>query len=244
MSETTQFVTRAELADFVRQEARSAVTPPPDIDRRVPWATSGPVGRDSAGYSVLKAAAYALGVAGPDEAKEEIHAHQQLRELYSAYGFVPHCGAASFLVPWATSHLPAFEPRGERLRSELRQKMAAGTDGFDPDEAAWIGDRIGLRRKALGTLISTSGGSMVPPARFGELIDLQRSMEAMSRAGAREVSLPPNGRLSFPKLTGGAVAYWVGEGAAVTESQPSTGNLDLQAKKLGVFVKLNRPQDY
>ena len=31
----------------------------------------------------------------------------------------------------------------------------------------------------------------------------------------------------------------MGEGSSITESQPTTGNLDLQAKKLGVFVKLN-----
>src|SRR5262249_42025358 len=36
-----------------------------------------------------------------------------------------------------------------------------------------------------------------------------------------------------------STAYWVGEGSPITESQPTTGNLDLQAKKLGVFVKLN-----
>jgi HK97 family phage major capsid protein len=51
--------------------------------------------------------------------------------------------------------------------------------------------------------------------------------------------LPPNGRLQFPKLTGGSTAYWVGEANAITESTPATGNLDLQAKKLGVLVKVN-----
>ena len=42
--------------------------------------------------------------------------------------------------------------------------------------------------------------------------------------------------MQFPKLTAASTAYWVGEGSAITESQPTTGNLDLQAKKLGVFV--------
>src|SRR5947199_4822959 len=45
--------------------------------------------------------------------------------------------------------------------------------------------------------------------------------------------------MQFPKLTGGSTAYWVGEATSLTESTPSTGNLDLQAKKLGVFVKIN-----
>ena len=53
------------------------------------------------------------------------------------------------------------------------------------------------------------------------------------------MALPPNGRVQFPKLTAASTAYWVGEGSPITESQPTTGNLDLQAKKLGVLVKLN-----
>ena len=98
----------------------------------------GPVGQDSAGYSVLKAAAFALGYVGPDQAKEEIHAHHQLRDLYAGYGFMPHRGQQSFLVPLASAHLPAFEPQGPRLRDEVRQKMTAQANRFDPDEADWI----------------------------------------------------------------------------------------------------------
>ena len=79
----------------------------------------------------------------------------------------------------------------------------------------------------------------MPLPLLGELIDLQRSLEVFATAGAREVALPPGGRIQFPKLTAASTAYWVGEGLPVTESQPTTGNLDLQAKKLGVLVKLN-----
>ncbi|HVK08991.1 MAG TPA: phage major capsid protein [Gemmataceae bacterium] len=248
-----RFQTRDEVVTFIEEKAQVAVEKAAyqaaqqaqqhqqnnRVERRVPWVTSGPVGRDSEGYSVLKAAAFALGYAGAENAKEEIHVHNQLRDLYQTYGFVPHCGSQSFLVPLSTNHLPAFEPRGARLRDEIRQKMTAHADRFDPDEAAWIGRRLGYRTKALNTLSDLAGGSLVPLPMLGELIDLQRNMEAFAGAGAQEVALPPNGRLQFPKLTGGSTAYWVGEGTAVTESEPTTGNLDLQAKKLGVFVKVN-----
>jgi len=247
MSETAtvqdRFQTRDELVSFIEERAtvavEKAVVNTPRVERRVPWVTSGPVGRDSDGYSVLKAAAFALGYVGPDQAKEELNVHNQLRELYSTYGFVPHCGAQSFLVPLASQHLPAFDGRGARLRDEVRQKMLAQADRFDPDEASWIARRVGLRTKALGTLSDIAGGSLVPLPMMGELIDLQRNMEAFANAGAQEVALPPNGRLQFPKLSGGSTAYWVGEGTSVTESAPTTGNLDLQAKKLGIFVKVN-----
>lgn len=246
MSETMvlndRFQTRQELVEFIEDQTTQAVekaTGRAPIERRVPWVTSGPVGRDSAGYSVLKAAAFALGYVGADQAKEELHVHQQLKELYQTYGFVPHCGHQSFLIPLATDHLPAFEPRGQRLRAEIRQKMLAQHDRFDWDEAQWLGRRTGIHTKALGTTNDLAGGSLVGFPMLGEMIDLQRNMEAFASAGAQEIALPPNGRIQFPKLTGGSTAYWVGEGTSITESDPSTGNLDLNAKKLGIFVKMN-----
>lgn len=240
--QTDRFQSRDEVVSFIEKEAATAVdkaVKAGPVERRVPWATSGPVGRDSEGYSVLKAAAFALGYIGPEQAKEEVHVHQQLRDLYATHGFVPHCGHQSFLVPIATDHLPAFESRGVRLRDEIRQKMTAHQGRFDADEATWIQRKLGLRTKALGTASDLAGGSLVPFPVLGEIIDLQRNLEAFAAAGAQEIALPPNGRLQFPKLTGGSTAYWVGEGAAITESEPTTGNLDLQAKKLGVFVKVN-----
>src|SRR5437764_10365576 len=239
-----RFQSREELVQFIEQQTGAAVEKalggtPLRVERRVPWATSGPVGRDSAGYSVLKAAAFALGYVGPDQAKEQLHVHQQLRELYQGLGFVPHCGHQSFLVPLASAHLPAFEPHGQKLQQEIRAKMTADAGRFDPDEAAWITQKLGLRTKALGTVQDTAGGSLVRFPVLGELIELQRNLEVFAAAGAQEVALPPNGRLQFPKLTGGSTAYWVGEASSITESQPTTGNLDLQAKKLGVLVKVN-----
>ncbi len=235
-----KFQSRDELVTFIEQQAGTAVEKalPARVERRVPWATAGPVGRDSAGYSVLKAAAFALGFVGPEFAKEEIHTHNQLRDLYASYGFLPHHGQQSFLVPLASAHLPAFEPHGCKLRDELRQKMTAQANKFDPDEADWIGRRLGLHRKALGST-AEEGGEFFPSAMLGELIDLQRKLEVFASAGAREIALPPNGRVSFPKLTGASSAYWVGEASAITETAPATGSLELQAKKLGVFVKLN-----
>jgi HK97 family phage major capsid protein len=229
---TEKSSTRDALVEYLERTAGP-------VERRVPWATTGPIGRDSAGYSVLKAAAFALGYLGADQAKEEVQTHQRLRDLYQGYGFVPHCGAQAFLVPLATAHLPAFEPRGQQLKAELRAKMCAGSEQFDLEEARWLARRTGWHTKALGTISDSAGGSLVGFPALGELIELQRNLEAFSSAGAQEIALPPNGRLQFPKQTGGSTAYWVGEAASITESQPATGSLDLQAKKLGVLVKLN-----
>ena len=234
-----EFQSRDEIVQFIEDRATQAVEKAATAlpARRLPWVTAGPVGQDSAGYSVLKAAAFALGYVGPDQAKEEIRTHQQLRDLYAGYGFSPHHGAQSFLVPLASEHVPVFEPAGQKLRSELHQKMTAHAGRFDPDEADWLsrGGRFG--RKSM-TLTSESDGLYRLPV-LGELIDLQRSLEVFAAAGATEVALPPTGRLAFPKVTGSSTAYWVGEASPIAESQPTTGNLELQAKKLGVLVRLS-----
>jgi HK97 family phage major capsid protein len=161
---TDKFQSRDELVHYIEEQAGAAVDKalggtPLRVERRVPWATSGPVGRDSGGYSVLK--------------------------------------------------------------------------------AAWIQERMGLRTKSLGTISDLAGGSLVRFPVLGELIELQRNLEVFAAAGAQEIALPPNGRIQFPKQTGGSTAYWVGEASSVTESQPATGSLDLQAKKLGVLIKVN-----
>src|SRR4051812_31995195 len=157
---TDKFQSRDELVSFIEQQAAHAVEKVPRVERGVPWVTSGPVGHDSAGYSVLKAAAFALGFVGPEQAKEEIHTHHQLRDLYAGYGFLPHHGQQSFLVPLASAHLPVFEPQGMRLRDEVHQKMTAQAKRFDPDEADWIGRKAGFRSKSLGTLSDATGGSL------------------------------------------------------------------------------------
>ncbi len=141
-----KFQSREELVTFIEHETGAALEKAAyaanKVDRRLPWATSGPVGRDSAGYSVLKAAAYALGFVGPEQAKEEIHTHHQLRDLYAGYGFLPHHGHQSFFVPLASAHLPVFEPQGRRLRDEVHQKMTLHAGKYDPDEGDWLGRRL------------------------------------------------------------------------------------------------------
>jgi HK97 family phage major capsid protein len=74
---------------------------------------------------------------------------------------------------------------------------------------------------------------------LGELVDLQRNMEVFPQAGATETVLPPNGRIQYPKLTNATTAYFLGEGQTGTSSTPTTGYLDLVAKKLFVLTYLN-----
>jgi HK97 family phage major capsid protein len=189
--------------------------------------------RDSAGYSILKAIALVKGHIRPAEAKEEYHVHEQLRDLYvGKMGYSSHYGSHAFFAPFSTKHMPWYIDGARELAGEIRQKMFVGADKVDPDEATYI-------RKAMGTVSDLAGGVLQGFPTLGELIDLQRNMEVFARAGASEIALPGNGLMDFPKLSGGSTAYWVGEGAAITASDQTTGDLKLVGKKLAVLTKIN-----
>jgi HK97 family phage major capsid protein len=197
--------------------------------------------RDSDGYSIAKATRYTNGMIGADGAKYEVEVSNKLAAMYKGLGWnwTEAPAARRLLVPFSTALMPRDTSENERTVLELRQKMIAGSDKVDPDEVRWIQKRLGMVTKDLGTVSETAGGVLVGFPTLGELIDLQRIEEAFAQAGATEIALPPNGRIQYPKLTNATTAYWVGEGATITESQPATGYLDLQAKKLAILTDLN-----
>ena len=188
--------------------------------------------RDSQGYSLARAAALALGGVDPRLCKEEQETHDFLQRMYAEKGFTPS-SHRSLLVVADSNYLPVDTAEMRKFKSEHREKAmaAAPQGGVDWDHPGMRN----IRQKALGITTATAGGSFVEGPQLGEMIELQRNFESFSRAGSREMTLPPNGRLQLPKQTGASTAYWVGEASGITDSTPATGLLDLQAKKLGVI---------
>lgn len=193
--------------------------------------------------SVVKAAGYLHDFLPAERVKAQLDLSDRLKAVYGPY--FPFANAnKSMLVPTSAAYLPT-EFNGQEIagakeiKKEVRERLKAGVAGFDPDEAADVVRKSGgMFNKALNTLTGTDGGSLVPPPALGDLIDLQTNLEVFSQAGASNVDLPPNGRVQYPKLTGGATAYWVGETQTITPGQPTTGVLNLEAKKLAVRVPL------
>ena len=107
--------------------------------------------------------------------------------------------------------------------------MKASLEGLDPDEWRSI-------RKDLSANTATTGGTLVALPSQGELIELLRAQEVFSRVGAREITLPPQGSIRFPRHTSGITIGSFAEGATVTESTPGTGELLLQAKAYSGLV--------
>src|SRR5690606_15757100 len=79
------------------------------------------------------------------------------------------------------------------------------------------------------------------PPVFGEPIELLRNQEVFMNLGARVIPFPASGRATWPRLTNATTAHWLGTGKNdrdLIPSEPESGDLVLQAKKLGVFVKI------
>lgn len=221
------------------ERAPSRATPEALFGGQAPYGTSGPLGER--GYSILRAAGFCNGILNAEQCKEEIAVSKQLAKMFDGYS--AHYQGKAFLMVASSKFLPTRHSDGSddsdmrAFQKNIREKMHASLDNYDPDEVNWINKRI--TGKALGTIADNAGGSLVGFPALGEVIDVQRNMEVFPRAGATEISLPANGRIQFPKITNGATAYNVGEAASITSSQPATGSLDLQGKKLGVLVPLN-----
>jgi len=195
----------------------------------------------SRGYEFWRLMSMRQGIIAQDQCKVEMDIHNTLHDAYVKHGFEKH-DANSILIPISSQALGNVDIG---FKMEIRQRMIQGVAGFDPDHAAWSLQRTGMtRQQALSTVDDTGLGVFLGPTQMGEMIDLLRAKEVFSRAGATQITLPPNGRIKFSKQTGSVTAGWIGETAgnetspSMSHSEPSTGSLNMQAKKLYVLTKL------
>lgn len=88
--------------------------------------------------------------------------------------------------------------------------------------------------KGLSQSVFADGGAVVPIEYSTELIALLRNQTAIRKMGAR--GLPMGAALEIPSAESAATAYYVGEGVAITASQPGFGSIRLAEKKLAALV--------
>jgi HK97 family phage major capsid protein len=180
-------------------------------------------------YSFSRAIALVKRAIDPSQAREEVQISNKLKQMYAYAGF--DMNPDSLLVPISTALMFRNSSANESLVNEIYQKTAV--QPYDRDELIY------LQRKALGTLSDAAGGAFVDAPQIGQLLDMQRNLEAWTTAGATELPLPPNGRMFVSKMSSGSTGYWVGEGATITDSTPGTGSLELIAKKACALIKIN-----
>lgn len=220
------------------EPVRPAVTP---LDRGAlatgaPNAVVGGV-QDSPPFRLSKAIRYVAGLyepGGEDEFKHEVNACRVFKKALGENQFLPNNTEAgrALMLPLCSDYLGEAVTSTDGYRV-VKGMMDEAARRYDPDEAAWLANRV---RKSQSYLTDNIGGTLVPPPVQGEFIDLMRPKQALVNAGVTQVPLPPNGRVTYPRQTTPSTMYWVGENTAITESQAGTGQVSLQAKKGGVFM--------
>jgi len=94
----------------------------------------------------------------------------------------------------------------------------------------------GIQNRALNVTTATAGGFTVGTDLLtGSMIELLRNNMVVSQLGARSLS-GLVGNIAIPKHTGGATAYWLAEGATITPSQQTFGQLGLTPRSLNAYT--------
>ena len=198
-------------------------------------------------------------------AKQEAKLSEDLQAAYYGKGnYHQEYSGGDFIIPLGSSLMPhedriykSDDGKGNEcevvipgipteLRKRCQQMMETGQT-TDLDELRWIEKRLGIPlmkadtfniHKDLSANTATSGGTLVAEAAQGELIGILRAQEAFSRAGARQVDLPPQGSVRYPRVTTSVTVSATVESGTITESTPTTGALQLIAKPYSTLTDI------
>ena len=135
-------------------------------------------------------------------------------------------------------------PAGISASRIMKAGMLAKMKGLTPDRVlkAWgynmeAAAFLASQEKAMGQNLLTDGGALVPVEYSTEIIQLLRNKVCVRVLGAR--TLPMGASIEIPEQTQSASAFYVGENAPVTPSEPKTGGMRLTEKKLMGLVPVS-----
>ena len=95
-----------------------------------------------------------------------------------------------------------------------------------------------LGQKALEASTYSTGGGLIPEEYAADIIGFLHNMSAVRRLGAPTVDIS-GGKMNMGRQNGTATAYWIGELDAITVSEETFDNVNLDAKKLACLVPIS-----
>jgi len=136
------------------------------------------------------------------------------------------------------SQLTAFNDGPEAVESAYRCGRWLRAHVFkNADDLRWCKDH-GVESRALGENSNSSGGALVPEEFANRVIRLVENYGTFARSNVEKVNMTRD-TMVIPKRISGTSAYFVGEGVAVSESEPTYSNVQLIAKKLAVGTRMS-----
>ncbi len=243
MADVKSLLRRADAATKPSRESTDVTQP------NAPAVRKGEDSLSSRPFSMLRLFGVLGGQIPRENAKTEMALTGNFKKALEETGnIIQGGGAGSVYTLGAKAYLPDTVAYHEATQA-LYEGASQVNKAADPDEITWIAKKLDdvlfskgyapqFQKTAMSYLTDTIGGSLVAPPEMGELIPLMRNQSAVDRAGARSVPLPPQGKWVAPRITGPTTGYWIGENTAISESNPTTGEAAMMAKKLAVMVRL------
>ena len=141
------------------------------------------------------------------------------------------------VVPHHTQ-LTAFNDGPEAVESAYRCGRWLRAAVFkNADDIRWCKDH-GVEQRALNEGSNAAGGVLVPEEFAARVIRLVENYGTFAASPVEKVSMTRD-TMIIPKRVTGTTAYFVGEGTAVSESEPTYSNVQLVAKKLAVGTRMS-----
>jgi len=139
-------------------------------------------------------------------------------------------------------YVEGYEKTGEAEKDfSILRAIRGWTSNWNVDDPKEYPERdlvMEATTKANNAGVDTAGGFMVPGQFMDDMIPLLEAKSVLVSLGASVVDGLVGSPVTWPKVTGTATAYWVDEGAAITESQLAFGQLSLQPHGLAALVPM------
>lgn len=123
--------------------------------------------------------------------------------------------------------------------------LTATWQGASTQESLIARSEIKKIQNAFGSTVPSDGGFLIPEALRAELLRVALE-QAVVRARARVVPMESlmvpypmiDSTSNASSVHGGIVGYWTEEGGTLTDSSPTFGRIELQAKKLTLYSEI------
>lgn len=96
-----------------------------------------------------------------------------------------------------------------------------------------------MREKALSMGVDSAGGFIVPENYTAQIIEKLEQENPLIQMGARVIPGITGSPLILPKQTGSATAFYTGEGAQISKTQQTIGQLEFVPRTLAAITELN-----
>lgn len=134
--------------------------------------------------------------------------------------------------------LACFRGADGPRRAYRMGRWGLATLGNDADSAAWCRENgVDVTLRALSTGVNTGAGYLIPQEFKADIIELLELYGVFRRESDPE----PMARDTkvIPRRTGGLTSYFIGEGVAPTESEPTWDMVQLTAKIQATLTRLS-----